>query len=283
MLAARRRDRPHPARQQQRATARTTSSPGWTGSSSETQNELLAFTQRLIALRREHPVFRRRRFFTGEAAPGRAQRRRRHRLVHPGRHADEPRRTGTNGYARAVEVFLNGERDRSSPDKRGQQVLDDSFLIVFNAHYEDIEFTMPPAEYGTWWSRGRSTPRTTTASGIEGGDTFAPGDRARRRVPLAGRAAPPARRAGDTTCPLAAATTDAERARAVPRAPTRRRCRAASGGRAAAAAARARCPGPQLRAAARGPAPPRRVPDELAAGRRGPGRTGALTRPGQHA
>ena len=38
----------------------------------------------------------------------------------------------TNGYARAVTVFLNGER-LLEPDKRGQRVLDDSFLVMFNA------------------------------------------------------------------------------------------------------------------------------------------------------
>ena len=62
--ARRRRDRPHPGRQQQRAGARTTSSPGSTGSTTTTA-ELLDFTRRLIALRRAHPVFRRARFLTG--------------------------------------------------------------------------------------------------------------------------------------------------------------------------------------------------------------------------
>ena len=66
MLLARRRARPHAARQQQRATARTTSSPGSTGGSTSRAAALLEFTRRLIALRREHPVFRRTTFLAGE-------------------------------------------------------------------------------------------------------------------------------------------------------------------------------------------------------------------------
>ena len=52
-----------------------------------------------------------------------------------------------NGNARSVAVFLNGERILE-PDKRGQTILDDSFLVIFNAHYEDLDFTLPPEEYG---------------------------------------------------------------------------------------------------------------------------------------
>lgn len=47
-------------------------------------------------------------------------------------------------------MFLNGHGipDR---DARGQRVLDDSFLLCFNAHYEPIEFTLPPKEFGASW------------------------------------------------------------------------------------------------------------------------------------
>jgi glycogen operon protein len=30
-------------------------------------------------------------------------------------------------------------------------VVDDSFLMAFNAHYEDIEFTLPGPDYGQSW------------------------------------------------------------------------------------------------------------------------------------
>jgi glycogen operon protein len=53
-------------------------------------------------------------------------------------------------FAKSVAVFLNGHGipDR---DARGQRVIDDSFLLCFNAHHEPIEFTLPPKEFGTAW------------------------------------------------------------------------------------------------------------------------------------
>ncbi|MGZ4603959.1 MAG: hypothetical protein ACXV0U_10230, partial [Kineosporiaceae bacterium] len=79
-----------------------------------------------------------------------------------------------NGDARAVAVFLNGGRILE-PDKRGQQILDDSFVVIFNAHFEDLEFTLPPKEYGTWWSVIIDTADDGTWAS-DSGDTFAPGD-----------------------------------------------------------------------------------------------------------
>jgi isoamylase len=138
----------------------------------ETQQDLLTFTQRIVAFRREHPVFRRRRFFKGDA--------------HHGGISDvgeiawfTPQGTPmeqedwTNGFARAVGIFLNGEA-MFAPDKRGQRVLDDSFLIVFNAHHEAIEFTVPPAEYGSWWTVLIDTVDDAGGSS-DTGDTYAPG------------------------------------------------------------------------------------------------------------
>ena len=69
-----------PSRATTTPTARTTRSPGSTGPAVD--EELLEFTRRLVALRRAHPVFRRRRFLVGDGRRGAA-------LVHPGRHADD--------------------------------------------------------------------------------------------------------------------------------------------------------------------------------------------------
>jgi hypothetical protein len=80
----------------------------------------------------------------------------------------------TNGYARAVAVFLNGEA-LFAPDKRGQRIFDDSFLVVFNAHHEDIDFTVPGAEYGSWWSVLIDTADDASGSS-DTGDTYAPAD-----------------------------------------------------------------------------------------------------------
>jgi isoamylase len=134
---------------------------------------LLAFTQRVVALRRNHPVFRRRRFFKGEAAQGGESEVGDIAWFTPAgtkmTHED-----WTNGYARALAVFLNGER-LFTPDKRGQRVLDDSFLVMFNADGNDLEFCVPPEGYGTWWSMLLDTAYDEDGT-IEGADTFGPGD-----------------------------------------------------------------------------------------------------------
>jgi glycogen operon protein len=55
-----------------------------------------------------------------------------------------------NGYARAVMVFLNGQTI-PEPDTRGQKIVDDHFLVLFNGSDGDIEFTIPTADYGDSW------------------------------------------------------------------------------------------------------------------------------------
>ena len=79
-----------------------------------------------------------------------------------------------NGYARAVMVFLNGDRILE-PDQRGRPVYDDSFLLIFNAHYESLDFRLPLAHYGSWWTTVLDTGDPDDF-GEHGGDTFGPGD-----------------------------------------------------------------------------------------------------------
>jgi isoamylase len=137
------------------------------------QQELLSFTQRVVALRHDHPVFRRRRFFTGAASQGGQSEVGDIAWFTPaGTPMDE--KDWQQSYARAVTVFLNGER-LLAPDKRGRKMIDDSFLIFFNAHYEDLEFTLPPAEYGEWWTVLIDTA-DDDGGPADGGDTYAPGE-----------------------------------------------------------------------------------------------------------
>jgi glycogen operon protein len=113
------------------------------------QEELLEFTRSLVALRRDHPVFRRRRFFAGSADHGGESEVGDIAWFEPnGEHMDAE--SWANGYARSVAVFLNGDAIHE-PDPRGQRIVDDSFLICFNAHYEAIDFTIPTADYGAGW------------------------------------------------------------------------------------------------------------------------------------
>ena len=45
------------------------------------------------------------------------------------------------GYAKSLAVYLNG-RGISTTDPRGRRVIDDSFLILFNAHHDPVHFTL---------------------------------------------------------------------------------------------------------------------------------------------
>lgn len=112
-------------------------------------SDLLAFARKVTALRKQHPVFRRRRFFEGE----------------PIRSGDEVRdiawlnpssREMTHedwgeSFHKCVAVFLNGDAI-TAPNARGEQVVDDSFLLCFNAGDDPVEFSMPPDDYAQEWT-----------------------------------------------------------------------------------------------------------------------------------
>jgi isoamylase len=112
--------------------------------------DLLAFTRYVSSLRHDHPVFRRRRFFDGLPV-GRRGRRGLPDIawLRPDGSLMSKQDWGS-GFGRAVAVFLNGQgiADR---DGRGDRVVDDSFVLCFSAHHEDIQFTLPPASYGRNW------------------------------------------------------------------------------------------------------------------------------------
>ncbi|MFC6325114.1 glycogen debranching protein GlgX [Microbacterium koreense] len=111
---------------------------------------LIEFTAAVARLRRDHPTFRRRRFFDGR----------------PVRRAEgEPipdivwlRPDGTvmqpedwdSGFGLAIGVFLNGDGIRER-DRRGQALSDQHFIILFNAGTEPVDFTIPTAEYSPRW------------------------------------------------------------------------------------------------------------------------------------
>ena len=100
--------------------------------------ELLRFTQRLIALRKEHPTFRRRRFFEGRPLHGDDADIRWHR-PDGSEMSDEDWRVG---HAKSLGVFLNG-RSLRSLGAHGERILDDHFTLLFNAHHTPVEFQLP--------------------------------------------------------------------------------------------------------------------------------------------
>jgi glycogen operon protein len=106
---------------------------------------LLDFTRRLSRLRHEHPVFRRRRFFRGRPLRGSG-------VADIGWFTPDGSVMGDedweSGFAKALTVFLNGDAI-PEPDARGERIVDDSFFLLFNAHHEPIEFTLPEGAFGT--------------------------------------------------------------------------------------------------------------------------------------
>jgi isoamylase len=111
---------------------------------------LLEFTRAVSALRTNHPVFRRRRFFSGKPLGRRGLDGLPDISWFAPDGAEMTDEDWGAGFAKSVAVFLNGH-GIAGRDARGQQVVDDSFVLCFNAHHEPIEFTLPPAEFGTGW------------------------------------------------------------------------------------------------------------------------------------
>jgi isoamylase len=138
----------------------------WSRASAE--RDLLTFTERLARLRREHPVFRRRRFFL----PGDIQ-----WLTPSGAEMTEP--DWQAGYAKSVAVLLDGTAI-SEPDPRGDPVTDNKFLLLFNAGAEPIAFTLPEPRLGGEWE---IVVDTTYPEGIGPADTTP-----KSKVEVAGRA-----------------------------------------------------------------------------------------------
>ena len=114
------------------------------------QKQLLAFTKTIVALRANHPVFRRRRFFAGSADHGGES----HLgdiywLKASGDLMSES--DWAAGEARLMGMWLNGSAI-PEPDGRGRRILDDDFLIIFNAGADDATFTLPTGAWGGTWS-----------------------------------------------------------------------------------------------------------------------------------
>ncbi|MDC7120894.1 glycogen debranching protein GlgX [Cellulomonas fimi] len=116
----------------------------------ERQTNLLEFTRRVVRLRQDHPVFRRRRFFAGkpdEADP--SDLKDIEWLAPTGEHMSPEQ--WNSDLARAVMVFLNGDAI-AEPDMRGEEIVDDSFLVLFNGEPEAETFVVPSHRYGDSWT-----------------------------------------------------------------------------------------------------------------------------------
>jgi len=131
---------------------------------------LLAYVRALSAFRHEHPVFRRRRWFQGRPLHGTD-------AVDIGWFTPRGELMSEEdwrvGFAKSLGVFLNGQAI-PTPNSRGERVVDDTFLILFNAHHEAMSFTVPAGAFGNSW---RVVLDTDTLGPIdeEGGAVFPAG------------------------------------------------------------------------------------------------------------
>ncbi|MGI8867911.1 MAG: glycogen debranching protein GlgX [Mycobacteriales bacterium] len=125
--------------------------------------DLINFVGRLSELRREHPIFRRRRFFDGRPV---------------GRGGGDPLRdiawltpSGREmtqvdwgaGVGQQVSAFLNG-KGIPDTDSRGERVTDRSFFLCFNSADQAVDFTLPSKEYAAAWQRVVDTAMSIRAA-----------------------------------------------------------------------------------------------------------------------
>jgi isoamylase len=137
------------------------------------------FTQSMVWLRRNHPVFRRRRFFHGRPVEGTHD-----ELSDISWFTPEGEEMAPYDWqaaqARSLTVFLNGNAI-SEPGDRGQRIVDDSFLLMFNAQDAPRDFRVPAA-LGDQWQVIVDTADEETAVGdssrkVDAGDRLRLTDR----------------------------------------------------------------------------------------------------------
>jgi len=111
-----------------------------------TYKDILAFTRFLIALRKKHPVLRRKSFFQGKKLAGRNV-----KDIHWFR-PDGKEMSHTewaHSYAKSIGMLLSGDAIPDL-DKTGRRIVDDSFLLLFNAHWEAVPFKLPRPPRAPW-------------------------------------------------------------------------------------------------------------------------------------
>jgi len=124
---------------------------------------LIDFMRRLIQLRRAHPIFRRRGWFTGDPAKG--VRLKDLEWFRP----DGAEMTSADwgvGYAKTLGAFLNGDAI-TERNRTGARISDNSFFLMFNSYREPMEFKLPPKKWGRQWTIVLDTADATAAQSVK--------------------------------------------------------------------------------------------------------------------
>ena len=120
------------------------------------RRDLLAFAMKAIALRKAHPVFRRRSFLTGQQPrPGAGE-----DVVWLWTDGTPMTPDQWNSGSLAFAMWLNGLA-LTDTDADGNAFTDDTFLILFNASWDPQVFTLPPASLGNTWMPVLDTTQPT--------------------------------------------------------------------------------------------------------------------------
>jgi glycogen operon protein len=132
------------------------------------QRDLLEFTRRLIAFRKQHPVLRRRRFFQGRHIRGSEVKDIAWFRPDGKEMTDED---WNAGYAKSLALRLAGDAIAET-DEKGRPIVDDTLLILLNAHHEPLAFTLPAHKRGVRW---QPIFDTSIAGGADGRGTVLKG------------------------------------------------------------------------------------------------------------
>jgi isoamylase len=137
--------------------------------------DLIDFTRKLIAFRKAHPIFCRRKWFQGQPIKGMGVEDIAWFLPEGTEMTEEHWNTS---FAKSLAIYLNGKGIRT-PGPKGEAVVDDSFYVIFNAHHEDLKYKLPEEKYGKQWIKVLDT----FDGGIQQGKSF----QAQQVITVAGR------------------------------------------------------------------------------------------------
>ncbi len=121
---------------------------------------LLDFTRQVIKLRKDHPVFCRRKWFKGRSVKG-SNLEDIAWFLPEGNQMEESH--WLTAYAKTLAIWLNGKALRTVDD-HGQMIIDDNFYLIFNSHYEAIDYKLPAADYGRSWTKVLDTSEATSGT-----------------------------------------------------------------------------------------------------------------------
>lgn len=113
----------------------------------DADKDLLNFTQKLVKFCKHHPVFNRRGWFVGQPIKGGKLKDIAWFLPEGNEMTEE---NWCHDFAKSLGVYMNG-RGLHAKGSKGEQVVDDSFYVIFNAHYEPLKYKLPPKKYGEVW------------------------------------------------------------------------------------------------------------------------------------